>query len=193
MKIIKNGIAITPEGQRRLDIGIENDTIVSLEETITAEEGDEVMDASLRYVYPSFIPVTESEVKDQKTMSLKELYLSKGRDRDLLLYQLITGETKLVTVSGESETEKKLMPSIFMKLTFEALDPYGYMQILSENPAKVKGQYPNLGAIALGSKACLTIWDPNHKETIHKNETWDEGAVLYDGAVIIGCPKEIIS
>ena len=54
MKIIKNGILVTPEGLKEASLAIDGSAIAKIGE-ITEEPGDEVIDASGCYVYPGFI------------------------------------------------------------------------------------------------------------------------------------------
>lgn len=54
MKVIENGILITPEGKKKASLAFENGKIVKIGD-FKAAEGDEVIDASGCYVYPGFI------------------------------------------------------------------------------------------------------------------------------------------
>lgn len=54
MKIIKNGILITPEGEKRADLAIKDGVIAEIGD-ISPADGDEVYDAGGCYVYPGFI------------------------------------------------------------------------------------------------------------------------------------------
>ena len=54
MKIIKNGILITPEGEKRADLAIKDSIIAEIGD-ISPADGDEVYDAGGCYVYPGFI------------------------------------------------------------------------------------------------------------------------------------------
>lgn len=55
MLIIQNGTLITPEGERRADLGLEGGVITRMEERITPAPGDEVLDAEGCLVFPGFI------------------------------------------------------------------------------------------------------------------------------------------
>ncbi len=54
MKIIENGILVTPDGEKKASLAFENGKIVKIGEIVPGE-GDEVVDASGCYVYPGFI------------------------------------------------------------------------------------------------------------------------------------------
>lgn len=55
MKIIKNGILISPEKMLKADIGIQNNKIIEISEAIIPTDKDELYDASGCYVFPGFI------------------------------------------------------------------------------------------------------------------------------------------
>ncbi len=186
MLIVKHGVLVTPEGQKRMDLGIKDGVIARMEECIEPCDGDTVVDALFCFVYPEFVK-TGQELS--RGIKLRELYRSAGIHRDLLLYSLITGETEVVQTDGDSETEERLKPGILMHVIGEAMDPYGYMKLLAENPARQMGLWPKKGAVAVGSDADLVIWDPNVKRTIGRIEAGDDASKLYLGGTSVGVAK----
>lgn len=64
------------------------------------------------------------------------------------------------------------------------------VQVLSENPARVFGLYPQKGTIAVGSDADLVVLDPNREFTIRaENQHSGVGYTLYEGRRVLGWPE----
>jgi dihydropyrimidinase len=55
MIVLKNGMAITPQGPRNADLALENGKIAAIAPALTAGPGDTVLDAAGCYVCPGFI------------------------------------------------------------------------------------------------------------------------------------------
>ncbi len=190
MLVIQNGVLITADGQRQMDLGISDGKIVTVEEHLEAVEGDQIIDAALCYVYPEWVPVGREDVApDAPVITMSDLHQSAGIQRDLLLYGIITGDTEAVLIHTDSKTEQELLPGIVMHEIGDALDPYGYMKLLCENPAKMTGVYPKRGSLNPGSDADIIVWDPNVKKTLKVTPEWDRSATEYHGAVTVGFEK----
>jgi dihydropyrimidinase len=85
-------------------------------------------------------------------------------------------ETMLTVTYDEGVNKKRIKPS---KL----------VQLLSENPAKIFGLYPEKGMIQKGSDADLVIFDPNDAYTIkHENQHSGAPYTLYEGRRCKGRP-----
>jgi len=85
-------------------------------------------------------------------------------------------ETMLTVTYDEGVNKKRIKPS---KL----------VQLLSENPAKIFGLYPEKGTIQKGSDADLVIFDPNDAYTIkHENQHSGAPYTLYEGRRCLGKP-----
>ena len=69
-----------------------------------------------------------------------------------------------------------------------------FVELVSTNPAKLYGLYPNKGVIAVNSQADITIIDPNlkvklGKETLHSNIDHS----IYEGMEVSGYPVHVIN
>lgn len=64
------------------------------------------------------------------------------------------------------------------------------VQVLSENPARIFGLYPQKGTIAAGSDADLVVFDPTREFTITaENQHSHAGYTLYEGRTVLGWPE----
>ncbi len=64
------------------------------------------------------------------------------------------------------------------------------VQVLSENPARIFGLYPQKGTIAAGSDADLVVFDPTRPFTIEAaNQHSNVGYTLYEGRTVLGWPE----
>jgi len=64
-----------------------------------------------------------------------------------------------------------------------------FVQVTSENPAKLFGLYPRKGTLQVGSDADLLIWDPARRYTISAaNQHSGAGYTLYEGRQVTGAP-----
>lgn len=65
-------------------------------------------------------------------------------------------------------------------------------RLLSENPAKLYGVYPEKGCIAPGSDADIVVWDPNVNWTISvKNQVSAADYSPYEGAPVTGMARQV--
>lgn len=65
-------------------------------------------------------------------------------------------------------------------------------RLLSENPAKLYGMYPEKGCIAPGSDADIVVWDPNANWTISKqNQISVADYSPYEGTPVTGMAKKV--
>lgn len=67
-----------------------------------------------------------------------------------------------------------------------------FVELMSTNPAKIFGMYPQKGEIAVGSDADILIWDPNKTHTIsasthHMNTDYN----VYEGMTVKGMPVKV--
>lgn len=64
--------------------------------------------------------------------------------------------------------------------------------LLSENPAKLYGMYPEKGVIAAGSDADIVVWDPEVDWTLSKeNQTANVDYQTYEGWKVTGRPEKV--
>jgi dihydropyrimidinase len=67
-----------------------------------------------------------------------------------------------------------------------------FVELVSTNPAKIFGMYPQKGEIAVGSDADILIWDPNKEHVIraashHMNTDYN----VYEGMTVKGMPVKV--
>jgi dihydropyrimidinase len=70
--------------------------------------------------------------------------------------------------------------------------PSRFVELVSTNPAKIFGLYPQKGELAVGSDADLLLWDPNKEHTLsvnthHMNTDYN----VYEGMVVRGKPVKV--
>lgn len=69
------------------------------------------------------------------------------------------------------------------------------VRLISENPARIFGLFPQKGVLMPGSDADLIIIDPNKKGVIDKEKMFTkcrDSAVVYDGWEVFGQPEKTI-
>jgi glycine/D-amino acid oxidase-like deaminating enzyme len=103
---------------------------------------------------------------------------------------------QLRMLSGEElhELEPTLSPSYSRAVLIEnqgfTTNPFRLVQVLSENPARIFGLYPQKGTIAPGSDADLVVFDPAREFTIRaENQHSNAGYTLYEGRTVLGWPE----
>jgi dihydropyrimidinase len=63
------------------------------------------------------------------------------------------------------------------------------VQVMSENPARIMGLYPQKGSLQPGSDADLVIFDPERRYTLsHGNQHSNARYTLYEGREVTGAP-----
>ena len=72
------------------------------------------------------------------------------------------------------------------------LSPTKFVELMSTNPAKIFGMYPQKGTIAIGSDADLLVWDPEAEHTIsaethHMRVDYN----VYEGMKVTGKPVQV--
>ncbi|MBN2639307.1 MAG: dihydropyrimidinase [Bacteroidales bacterium] len=67
-----------------------------------------------------------------------------------------------------------------------------FVNLVSTNPAKIFGLYPQKGSIAVGSDADLVIWNPDKENTISvNNHVSNSNLEAYEGFETRGAPKYV--
>ena len=83
-------------------------------------------------------------------------------------------------------------PAIFMHIFGESLSPEKYCEYLSAGPAKVFGMYPRKGALAEGSDADVTVWDPAVRWTVSAaNHHQNVDYTPFEGIEVTGRPRYV--
>lgn len=72
------------------------------------------------------------------------------------------------------------------------LSPERMCALLSENPARQYGMFPQKGLLSVGSDADVTVWDPNHAWTISAaNQHHNTDYTPYEGMAVTGMAKAV--
>ena len=68
-----------------------------------------------------------------------------------------------------------------------------FVDLTSANAARIFGLYPRKGAIAVGSDADITLWDPGHRRVIDGARMQSlSGYSVYDGWQVRGWPRFVV-
>jgi dihydropyrimidinase len=68
-----------------------------------------------------------------------------------------------------------------------------FVAVTSTNAAKLMGLYPKKGAIAVGSDADLTLWDPSESKVVRPEALFSNaGFSLFEGKTITSWPRVTI-
>jgi allantoinase len=82
-----------------------------------------------------------------------------------------------------------LVPLMLNAVNDKKLTIQQMVSVLSENPAKKFGIYPQKGSIQIGTDADITIVDMNKKHEIHKEDLHSKSKVTaFDGFALTGIP-----
>ena len=69
-----------------------------------------------------------------------------------------------------------------------------FVEVISTNPAKLFGLYPQKGTIAVGSDADIVIFDPRKEMTVrHRDMHSRSDYELYEGFPVTGWPTQTLS
>jgi dihydropyrimidinase len=87
-----------------------------------------------------------------------------------------------------------LMPMLFSEgVVTGRITMDRFVELTSSNAARLFGLYPRKGAIAIGSDADLTLWDPDERRTIDGARMRSRaGYSPYDGWTVQGWPRHVI-
>jgi len=203
--------------QRLLTIARLVDIPVMIVHLSSAEGYDQVRQARERgqkvYVEtcPQYLVLDDSLYDSDEVNSVKFICsppLRKHEDQECLWRALTNNEINTIATDHCSFTMKQKMmgASNFTKIpngmpgvTHRAhlLYTYGVLKekitmeqmcaLLSENPAKLYGMYPQKGCIAEGADADLVIWDPDYGQTITaEGQLYNMDYNPYEGTEVIG-------
>ncbi len=69
-----------------------------------------------------------------------------------------------------------------------------FVEMVSTNPARLFGLYPQKGTIAVGSDADLIVWDPEASATIRQSDLHHASDyTLHEGREVKGLPITVLS
>lgn len=86
------------------------------------------------------------------------------------------------------------LPLVYSGIKEGHLDLNRFVQLVSTNPAKIFGLYPQKGSIAIGSDADLVLWDPNVNWKIKTDQLhMPVDYTPFEGIEVQGKPQVVLS
>ncbi len=156
---------------------------------------------------PQYLTLTEKIITEKGALAKIGPPIRTQKDQDALWEALRDGTLQVVASDHAPKTkdvEGDFLEQGFGSPQIETLLPVTYdwainhgklslvrlVQVLSENPARIFGLYPQKGTLAVGSDADLVIYNPTRKFTIRKeNQHSKVGYSLYEDRKVIGWPE----
>jgi dihydropyrimidinase len=156
---------------------------------------------------PQYLTLTEEIIEKRGALAKIGPPIRKQSDQDALWAALRSGVLQVVAsdhapkakdVNGDFLEQGFGAPQIetLLPMTFRGGINLGkvslvrLVQILSENPARIFGLYPQKGTLEVGTDADMIILDPNREFTIHQeNQHSNVGYTLFEGYSVIGWPE----
>ena len=94
--------------------------------------------------------------------------------------------------NGMPGIEDRMMVMWELGVNSGKFSPSRFVELMSTNPAKIFGCYPQKGTIAPGTDADIVVWDPNAKHTIsasthHMKTDYN----VYEGMTVTGVPQQV--
>ena len=105
------------------------------------------------------------------------------------------GQTSFATIPHGAPGVEARIPVVFSEgVSKGRISLEKFVEIVSANPAKIAGIYPQKGAIAIGSDADITIIDPEMEVTLSQKQMHSNCDFSpYDGVKVKGYPVSAIS
>jgi dihydropyrimidinase len=156
---------------------------------------------------PQYLTLTEEVIEERGALAKIGPPIRTAEDRAALWEGLADGTLQVVgtdhapkhkDVDGDFLEQPFGSPQIetLLPLVYDGgvnaghISPVRVAQVLSENPARIFGLYPQKGTIAVGSDADLVVFDPNRAFTIRaQNQHSNAGYTLYEGHTVLGWPE----
>lgn len=112
-----------------------------------------------------------------------------------MLEHKLDPELKLGTFRPGMPNLETLMPMLYSEGVRKGrISLSRWVDLISTNPAKLSGLFPQKGTIAIGSDADLVVWDPDLKRTITDEDTRSNADFdVYAGYEVQGWPAYTIS
>ncbi|MGW8318391.1 MAG: dihydropyrimidinase [Candidatus Promineifilaceae bacterium] len=94
--------------------------------------------------------------------------------------------------NGLPGIEDRMVVTWHLGVNSGLISPNRFVAVMSTNPARIFGMYPQKGAIVPGSDADLIIWDPGRRHVIsaasqHMNVDYN----AYEGLEVVGWPDKV--
>jgi dihydropyrimidinase len=104
------------------------------------------------------------------------------------------GVLDVVTARQGVADLETLMPMLFPEgVATGRISLDRFVELTSATAARLFGLYPRKGAIAVGSDADLTLWDPQARRVIDGSQMRSRaGYSVYDGLTVQGWPRFVI-
>ena len=156
---------------------------------------------------PQYLTLTEEVIEERGALAKIGPPIRTAEDRAALWEALADGTLQVVgtdhapkhkDVDGDFLEQPFGSPQIetLLPLVYDGgvnaghIGPVRVAQVLSENPARIFGLYPQKGTIAVGSDADLVVFDPHRSFTIRaENQHSNAGYTLYEGHTVLGWPE----
>ena len=157
---------------------------------------------------PQYLTLTEEVIEERGAQAKIGPPIRTSEDRAALWQGLVDGTIQVVgtdhapkakDIDGDFLKQPFGSPQIetLLPLVYDGgvnaghISPVRVAQVVSENPARIFGLYPQKGTIAVGSDADLVVFDPNRAFTIRAdNQHSNAGYTLYEGRTVLGWPEK---
>lgn len=88
---------------------------------------------------------------------------------------------------------QEFVPLMLNEINKGSISLERFLKLTTENPARIFGQYPRKGAIAVNSDADITIVDMNREQTLSSEKSLSRsGWTAFDGVTVKGCVEHTI-
>ncbi|HLI51107.1 MAG TPA: amidohydrolase family protein [Thermomicrobiaceae bacterium] len=109
-------------------------------------------------------------------------------DEQCTPYDIKTAGDRIDNVVGGNTGAEPRMIIVYSECMRRGLGLRKFVQVTSENSAKLFGLYPQKGAIAIGSDADLVVIDPNQHRTITAADLHESDYTPWEGWEVTGWP-----
>ena len=114
-------------------------------------------------------------------------------DEQCTPYEIKTTGKRIDDVVGGNTGAEPRMVIVYTECMRRGLGLRRFVQVTSENAAKLFGMFPKKGAIAVGSDADLCVLDPNQARTITANDLHESDYTPWEGWQVSAWPVITVS